>query len=403
MRVLSVAKRYSDQPENTVITVSRIKDASCPFRYFKEYVERPKHEKAFVSIEAGMGEFFHSYVENRFRSIIARQGGVSAGDALDVDDVIRNFRLSFIWEGNLRAPYRIVRRQYGIADFVQRLQSTAENFNGFLTSRLVGHTVLATEGALQVRTDSFYIRGKHDLITRDPSGALALWDWKTGKPPNPAYYEDFINQKTQLGIYAIWMRHQFETGNVRGTAVFLRDGCGELSELFTEAVEQDVLNHLHSWRVRLNNLSSYNAIPNNLCDWCGWNPVCPAFGAIKATACPGTDSAPGTTVEPAPSKAQPCFVATCVFPSKDAPALGLLRRYRDSVLARSALGNVAIRGYGRVGPIAARLLRRTTLGRALVRILLERLALPIVRRQLKRVGHEDESNTSDSIGPSGSR
>ena len=65
MRVLSVAKRYSDQPEDRLITISRIKDASCPFRYFKGYIETPKDEKAFVSIEADSGG---SYADSPFSS-----------------------------------------------------------------------------------------------------------------------------------------------------------------------------------------------------------------------------------------------------------------------------------------------------------------------------------------------
>lgn len=396
MRVLSVAKRYSNQPEDRVITISRIKDASCPFRYFKEYIEDPKDDKSFMSIEAGMGQFFHSYVENRFRSIIACDGTVDRNDVVDVDDLIRSFRLSFIWEGRLRAPYRIVRRQYNIGDFLLRLQSVAENFNEFLASQLLGHSVLATEGMLQVRTGSVYIRGKHDLITRASSGALALWDWKTGRVPDPAYYEDFINQKTQLGIYAVWMRHQFEMGNVRGTAVFLRDGCEELSEIFTEAVEQDVLHYLHDWRLRLNKLSSYSPIPNNLCDWCGWNPVCPAYGTREASAILETTRPQGRTDAPAKRKAKSCFVATCVFPRHDAPELTFLRRYRDDILTRSTLGAALIRGYEKAGPITTCILRLTSLGRFFVRILLQRLAVPFIRRQLECVGYKENSSRSGS-------
>ena len=350
-----------------------------------------------------MGQFFHSYVENRFRSIMASDGTVDRDDVLDIDDFIRSFRLSFIWEGRLRAPYRIVRGQYTIADFLSRLQSVAENFNEFLTSRLFGHSVLATEGELQVRTDSVCIRGKHDLITRDPLGTVALWDWKTGRAAAPAYYEDFINQKTQLGIYAIWMRHEFETTNARGTAVFLRDGCGELSEVFTEAVEQDVLHYLHDWRLRLNNLSSYTPIPNNLCDWCGWNPACSAYRAQEASAFPETTGTSRRTVEPEMRKADRCFVATCVFPRRDAPELTLLRRYRDEILTRSTLGTAVIRGYGRVGPITACILRRTNLGRFFVQILLERLVVPFIRRRLKLVGYEADWSSSYADSPFSSR
>lgn len=386
MNVLSVAKRYSDQAEERIITISRIKAASCPYRYFKEYIQSPKDKEAFVSIETGIGQFFHSYVENRFRSIIARGGTVTRADVLDVDDLVRSFRLAFLWEGQLRAPYKIVRATYNLRDFILRLESVGENFNAFLTARMLGHKILATEGKLQLRTDSFYIRGKHDLITQDPSGTLALWDWKTGRAPDPSYYEDFINQKIQLGIYAVWMRHQFETTSVRGTAVFLRDECEELSEVFTTAVEQDVLRYLHDSRVRLNELSSYSPIPNNLCDWCGWSPVCPAYRGRLPSALRQTADAQGTISRPTIKKDRTCFVATCVFQHPDAPEVRFLRRYRDEMLTRSRFGNSVIRGYETIGPIAAPILRRTNLGRKLVRAFLEKFVVPIMRKQLQRAG-----------------
>lgn len=277
MRVLSVASRYSGQREEQLITVSRIKDASCPYRYFKEYVEHPKASKSFESIETALGGFFHSYVENHFKRITARNGIISPVDILDVDDLLANFRLSFLWQGRLRSPYRIVRSTNNLQDFICRLQVVAENFNAFLRNKLVGHRIMDIECRLQIRTDSFYIRGKSDLITQAPAGRLVLWDWKTGSVPRPEYYEDFRNQKIQLGIYAVWMRHKYSTENVRGSAIFLRNGLDELSETFTTSVEQEVLAYVDAWRRRLNGQSSYPPILNNLCDWCGWNPVCPAY------------------------------------------------------------------------------------------------------------------------------
>jgi len=277
MKVLSVASRYSDQPEEKCITISRIKDAACPFRYFKGYVESPKPKKSFESIEAGMGQFFHKYVENHFKRLLARDAHISRQDVLDLNDLLSNFRLAFLWEGKIREPYRIVRSTYNLEDFINRLRVAGENFNAFLVNRMIGHRVLAIEGQLQIRTDSFYIRGKHDLITQEPNGRMTLWDWKTGNVPKPEYYEDFRNLKIQLGIYAIWMKHKYDKSDVRGTVVFLRDSCVEQSETFTDAIEREVLDYLASWRNQLNAQSSYPPILNNLCDWCGWNPVCSAY------------------------------------------------------------------------------------------------------------------------------
>jgi len=42
MKVLSVADRFDSVAEERVITISRVKDASCLHRYFKELCRTPE-------------------------------------------------------------------------------------------------------------------------------------------------------------------------------------------------------------------------------------------------------------------------------------------------------------------------------------------------------------------------
>jgi len=274
MKVLSTASSYSDQPEEKVITISRIKDADCPYRYYKNYIETPKQPKPFETIELGIGQFFHSFVESNFKQILASGRVIDKNDRIDVKALIRSFRMSFLWDGKLRKPYRIVRHGHNIADFEKRLATVGSNFNSFLVRKLIGHEVISVEGELQIRTESCYIRGKYDLITKGPHGNLALWDWKTGRMPIPRFFKDFSAQKAQLGVYAVWMRYKYNTKNVRGYAVFLRDTLDLLSETFRTPIERDALEYMHHWRSELNKMRSYPPIPNNLCDWCSWNKIC---------------------------------------------------------------------------------------------------------------------------------
>lgn len=378
MKVVSVASRYSEQPEKLLITISRVKDAACPYRYFKGYMERPKTQKSFESIEAGLGQFFHSYVEKHFRRILASDTLIASNHTLNVSDVVANFRLAFLWEGRLRAPYKMVRSTYGLDDFIQRLQGVATNFNSFLVRRLSGHRVVAVEGELQIRTEQFYIRGKHDLITQDPGGDMVLWDWKTGGAPRPEYYEDFRNEKVQLGIYAIWMRHKYGTAAVRGTAVYLRDGSVELSEKFHASVEAEVLQYADAWRRRLNAQTSYPPILNNLCDWCGWNPVCPAYQgqSVSIPARLSGSYRPTSPHQPASSIGRTCFVATAVFESSDAPEVRMLRAFRDLRLNPHPVGRVIIHLYNRLGPAAAAIFKCSPMrpmARQVIRLLLRLL------------------------------
>jgi hypothetical protein len=355
MKVVSVASRYSDQPEELLITISRVKDSACPYRYFKGYIERPKAQESFQSIEAGLGTFFHAYVEKHFKGILASGSLIASNHTLGVPDLVANFRLAFLWEGRLRAPYKVVRSTYGLDDFIRRLEAVATNFNSFLVRRLSGHRVVGVEGELQIRTEEFYIRGKHDLITQERGGDMVLWDWKTGSAPRPEYYEDFRNQKVQLGIYAVWMRHKYGTAAVRGTAVYLRDGAVELSERFHPRVEAEVLLYADAWRRRVNAQTSYPPIPNNLCDWCGWNPACPAYQG-QAASIPARLSSSAPTIyhpQPASSERRRCFVATAVFEGSDAPEVRTLRAFRDRRLSPHPMGRVILQLYECLGPAAA--------------------------------------------------
>jgi len=280
-RVVSVSSEYSYKPEERLITISRIKSASCPFRYYKEYIESPKCQRTFVSVELGIGDFFHSFVESHFKHIQTCNRPISQQDTIDVEELVDKFGMSFFEKGKPREPYRII-KEYDPDEFFKRLKTIGENFNSFMYHNMIGHKIIenGVEGTLEIETDfSYVIRGKYDLITKDNDGKPVLWDWKTGRAPDPTDLDSFILQKAQLGIYAIWMKYMFDIDNIRTTAVFLRDenGIATISEVFNSKMEQDVLKFLEKHRSRLNNLSSYPPVVNGLCDWCGWRPTCPAF------------------------------------------------------------------------------------------------------------------------------
>lgn len=273
-KIKSVSDRFTNVPIDKRISISKIKDSKCPFKYYKNYIEEPKEEKPFLSIELGSGRFFHSKVEWLFKSIASQNRKITREDILKVDDVINEFEISFLWNGQLREPYKIVRRGDHFDHFKNRLYNTIQNFNGYVLPRLLGHKVVKTEGALQIRTDDFVIRGKYDLITQDQNNKLILWDWKTGRMPRPDFYEEFTLQKIQLGIYAIWIRHKYETDNVMANVVFLRDNVDYLEEVFGYYLEEKVINFVENQYNILKNITNYTPIQNNLCLWCSWRPKC---------------------------------------------------------------------------------------------------------------------------------
>src|SRR5262245_44521660 len=70
-------------------------------------------------------------------------------------------------------------------------------------------------------------------------------------------------------------------------------------------------------------------------------------GRVVAVSFAPYPHAPGPAVDP-------CFVATVVYGSEQCGEVQVLRKFRDEVLFRTALGRLAVKGYYRLSPPLAR-------------------------------------------------
>ncbi|HRY28595.1 MAG TPA: PD-(D/E)XK nuclease family protein [Elusimicrobiota bacterium] len=284
MKIISVSSEFPTQAETKLITISRVRDAQCPLRYYKNFLEKPRQEPLFIPIELGMGGFFHDYLEKHLKLVMNLHTEIDKHHRIDVNDMLRSFRMSFVWEGKLRPPYKIVLEKLDVEDYVSKLRGVGQNFNDFLMEELPGKRILGVEEPIQLRTEKATLYGKYDLITEDSDGSITLWDWKTNILPGSQSHEEFRNQKIQLGMYAIWLKYKYDLDKVRATAVFFGDKTEQVSEMFSDEVERDVLTFLTAWRDKLNKLDSYPPLPNKSCPWCEWYPVCPAFATGRKPA-----------------------------------------------------------------------------------------------------------------------
>jgi hypothetical protein len=76
-----------------------------------------------------------------------------------------------------------------------------------------------------------------------------------------------------------------------------------------------------------------------------------------------------------------CFIATAAYGSEWTHEVSVLRRYRDEVLARSAVGRAFTTLYYRFSPPVARMIARSALARAGVRTVLQ----PLIKRCSRRL------------------
>ncbi len=87
------------------------------------------------------------------------------------------------------------------------------------------------------------------------------------------------------------------------------------------------------------------------------------------------------------ARARLCFIATAAFGSPLAAEVETLRRFRDEVLARSAVGRLLIRAYETISPPLAAALARSDRGRRAVR----RLLRPVAALCRRRLGDEEKT------------
>jgi hypothetical protein len=73
------------------------------------------------------------------------------------------------------------------------------------------------------------------------------------------------------------------------------------------------------------------------------------------------------TLEPQPAAKSGCFVATAVYGDERHANVEALRRFRDVSLQRHAVGRVGIRLYYRVGPHAAKVVKRNAILKSCLR------------------------------------
>ena len=65
-----------------------------------------------------------------------------------------------------------------------------------------------------------------------------------------------------------------------------------------------------------------------------------------------------TYVERIPAKKKGCYIATAVYGSYDCPEVWTLRRYRDTVLAKTAAGRLFVKVYYFISPTLVKLFGR---------------------------------------------
>ncbi len=148
--------------------------------------------------------------------------------------------------------------------------------------------------------DGVPTRGFVDRLDVSPDGLIRIVDYKTGKAPPAAYADDAL---FQLKFYALMLYRLRGVIAARLRLMYLGDG--QLLEYTPDAagLESFERSVVALWRA-IERASASGDFPprrSRLCDWCSFQPLCPAFGGTPPPypAGSGDVARPSDAVRPA--------------------------------------------------------------------------------------------------------
>lgn len=240
----------------------------CARRYRYRYVDGVR--EAFQSIEAFMGQQVHAAVEWMFRE---REGG----RAPRVDEAVRWYSGSFDRAfAEARGTLRIIKQRTALEDYRRAGAEMLADFHRtrFLADRLetLGlerHFVLDLEGGRR-------FQGFIDRLARDDAGIVHIIDYKTGgRPPVRFGGKD----GDQLEAYAVAMFAEHPgIDEIALQLEYLRNGSTQARRIRREETAETARRLRERIRVAAE-ASVFPPSPGTLCDWCGFNDLCEAYGS----------------------------------------------------------------------------------------------------------------------------
>jgi len=235
----------------------------CPLAYRYRYLDGVPD--AFATIEQHLGQAVHDALEQAY----AERG---RGTAVDGPWMAAAFERA--WSEPDPASFRVVKRRVTAGEYRDRGFAMLAAYHERVFAADTSET-LGVEQRFQVALDATRDwAGVIDRLARLADGTLRIVDYKTGSSlPNPA-------TDRQLRSYALHVLAEHHVERVELCVEGLRTG-NTLSAEFRADQAAEVRARLLVSIAEIEAAASWPARPSILCDWCGFNPICPEAGGRR--------------------------------------------------------------------------------------------------------------------------
>ena len=132
--------------------------------------------------------------------------------------------------------------------------------------------------------DDLNLRGILDRMDRNKNGKLVIVDYKSGKAPQPKYKNERF---FALKLYALLIKEETNELPSELKLIYLKNSTIHTLKIEESDLKDSRTEILKIWNDIKNsvNENDFPTIPNKLCDWCYYKPICPEFNELP----PNTD------------------------------------------------------------------------------------------------------------------
>jgi putative RecB family exonuclease len=238
----------------------------CARRYRYRYLDGVR--EGFQSIEAFMGQQVHAAVEWLFQQ-------KDAGKEPRAEEAVRYYTSAFDRaHGEARGALRVVKQATKVEDYRKSGAEMVSDFHRMRFSTDALETI-GLERRFEVEiAGGGRFQGFIDRLARDASGTLHIIDYKTGgRPPSSFGGKD----GDQLEAYAIAIFTETAVDEIELRLEYLRNASTQKRRIRRDEASEAA----RRLGARIRVAAEANVFPPNpgsLCDWCGFNDLCEAYG-----------------------------------------------------------------------------------------------------------------------------
>jgi putative RecB family exonuclease len=234
----------------------------CPLAYRYRYLDGVPD--AFATIEQHLGQVVHDVLEQAYAE--RSRGG-------PVDERWMTAAYERLWRSPDLETRRVVKRGVTADDYRAEGLAMVASYHGRVYAADTSETLgLEHRFLLALDADGGHAwAGVIDRLARLADGTLRIIDYKTGRSvPDP-------RTDRQLQSYALHVFAEYHADAVDLCIEGLRTGA-TLTAPFAVVQAGEVRGSLLARIAEIEGASSWPARPSILCDWCGFNVICPETG-----------------------------------------------------------------------------------------------------------------------------